>query len=858
MERARCDNQKKNLPFCAIELFKCSRLLKFLRRLMLFAFYVGETWDNTEKRSENCTKFVAKLSQGGRVDSSECTPNLYNWVGTMGVTGMLAQAPLDLDNVLLRGSSLRNCKWVMVLVIYTGEQTKVRLNSRRGVTKVSTVDLMMNKQLYALFAALLVFAAISAIGSSVWVNRNQDAYYLSGTRDADFKSLESFTQLAFLTALVQFSYMIPISLYVTMEIQKVFFKLFMDSDFQMYHSETDTPALARTSNLCEDLGGVQYVFSDKTGTLTCNKMLFARCSILDSKYGMTTSDRKLFTGPAPWRSPLAKGDEIFWDRSLWDSRSDDSVAFFLRHLALCQSVVPETGPDGKVILNASSPDELALVNMASYMGFNFLSRSLKSIVIDANGVQETYSLLNTLEFNSTRKRMSVILRRPTDGVILLLTKGADNIMLGLMARDQGSHDVETTKTFLSEFASEGLRTLVLGYKILDEQDWVAWNERYTQATLALDNREEKVMAAAAEIETELLLAGSTAIEDQLQDGVPHCIQQLFKANIKVWMLTGDKLETAENIGQSCQLLTPDMHVISCAESDPRSAIDIIQENLARIKSTPGTRNSKVGLIVEGAQLGNCLLPANRKQFVTLADNADGVICCRVSPAQKAEVVRLVQENMPGKLTLSIGDGANDVAMIQQAHIGVGISGLEGLQAVNAADYAIAQFRFLERLTLVHGRYSYKRLTRLINFSFHKNIIFTVPQILFIIVSCWSGTLYQPTLSGLFNVLFAALPILGLGIWEQDLPEKLVLQRPIVYRSGQTGQSFNHSRFFWSMASAAMQGVFVFLACFWLFQKDFVGSTGLVSGFVSVGLLAYTVVNIIVTLKVAMLLHSWTW
>ena len=240
------------------------------------------------------------------------------------------------------------------------------------------------------------------------------------------------------------------------------------------------------------------------------------------------------------------------------------------------------------------------------------------------------------------------------------------------------------------------------------------------------------------------------------------------------------------------------------------------------------------------------------------DNADGVICCRVSPAQKAEVVRLVQENMPGKLTLSIGDGANDVAMIQQAHIGVGISGLEGLQAVNAADYAIAQFRFLERLTLVHGRYSYKRLTRLINFSFHKNIIFTVPQILFIIVSCWSGTLYQPTLSGLFNVLFAALPVLGLGIWEQDLTEKLVLQRPIVYRSGQTGQSFNYSRFFWSMTSATLQGVFVFLACFWLFQKDFVGSGGLVSGFVSVGLLAYTVVNIIVTLKVAMLLHSWTW
>jgi phospholipid-transporting ATPase len=818
----------------------------------IFHACAGETWEDSELRSSKCTKFVASIA-GGRVDSAECNANLYNWVGTMGIPGMLTQTPLDSDQVLLRGSSLRNCKWVMALVIYTGEQTKVRLNSRKGATKVSTVDRSMNKQLYGLFVALVVFASISAIGSSVWVNENPGAYYLSGTVGATFQSLTEFTRLAFLTALVQFSYMIPISLYVTMEIQKVFFKYFMDADIKMYHSETDTPALARTSNLSEDLGGIQYVFSDKTGTLTCNKMLFARCSILNCKYGMTTADRKMHSGPAPWQSPFAKGDEIFWDQTLWDKRSDESTSFFLKHLALCQSVVPETGLDGKVILNASSPDELALVNMASYMGFNFLSRSLKSITIDSNGVVETYLLLNTLEFNSTRKRMSVIVRRPHDGVILLLTKGADNIMLGLMAHDQGNHDLEHSRMFLSEFASEGLRTLVLGYRQLEEQEWVQWNDRYAEATCALDNREEKVMAAAAEIETGLLLAGTTAIEDQLQDGVSRCIQQLFKANIKVWMLTGDKLETADNIGRSCQLLTSDMKVIACAESDPRSAIDIIQQNLS------GTgKQTKVGLIIEGAQLTNCLHESNRKKFVTLADNAAGVICCRVSPAQKAEVVKLVQENMPGKLTLSIGDGANDVAMIQQAHIGVGISGLEGLQAVNAADYAIAQFRFLEQLTLVHGRYSYKRLTRLINFSFHKNIIFTVPQILFIIISCWSGTLYQGQLSGLFNVLFSAAPILCLGIWEKDLPLELVLRHPVVYRPGQVSQSFNYSRFFWSMASAIMQGILIFVACVVLFRHDMLGTTGYVSGFVSMGLLAYTVVNFVVTLKVAMLLHSWTW
>jgi phospholipid-transporting ATPase len=776
----------------------------------------------------------------------------------MDISGMSARSPLDLDQVLLRGSSLRNCRWVMALVIYTGEQTKVRLNSRKGATKVSTVDQSMNKQLYGLFVALLICSAISAIGSAVWVNNNKPAYYLYGTLDSNFQPLVDFTRYAFLTALVQFSYMIPISLYVTMEIQKVFFKFFLDSDIKMYHNETDTPAVARTSNLSEDLGGVQYVFSDKTGTLTCNKMLFARCSILDKKYGWTTADRKEHCGPVPWRSPFAKGDEIFWDETLWNRRSEEATSFFLRHLALCQSVVPESSPDGKVTLNASSPDELALVNMASYMGFNFLSRSLKAISIDVDGVKETYSLLNTLEFNSTRKRMSVVLRRPKDGRILLLTKGADNVMLGLMAANQGSHDLETSKLFLSEFASEGLRTLVLGYKILNEQDWYDWNERYNRATLSLENRDEKVMAAAAEIETGLLLAGTTAIEDQLQDGVPRCIQQLFKANIKVWMLTGDKLETAENIGQSCQLLTPDMTVIACAESDPKSAIDIIEEKLSLLKSSGNGKLPKVGLIVEGAQLTNCLLEANRKKFVTLADNAAGVICCRVSPAQKAEVVKLVQENMPGKLTLSIGDGANDVAMIQQAHIGVGISGLEGLQAVNAADYAIAQFRFLERLTLVHGRYSYKRLTRLINYSFHKNIIFTVPQIFYITISCWSGTLYQGNLSGLFNVLFASLPVLALGIWEQDLPETLVLKHPVVYRPGQLRQSFNYKRFFWSMASAILQGTLIFVANCVLFSYDLVGSSGYVSGYSSMGLLAYTSVIFVVTLKVAVLLHSWIW
>jgi len=280
----------------------------------------------------------------------------------------------------------------------------------------------------------------------------------------------------------------------------------------------------------------------------------------------------------------------------------------------------------------------------------------------------------------------------------------------------------------------------------------------------LEDREEKIDHVSSEIEENLQLLGATAIEDKLQDGVPETIADLKRAGIKVWVLTGDKLETAIAIGYSTNLVSKDSNLIIVRGGDqgdqfsvsdqmldavgqffPESDIIqrvqekgfevIIPEKSERpdmtrnptglsefVGNDNGDRPGGYILVIDGVALGNALHdPFNKELLLQLAIKCEAVICCRVSPLQKALVVRLVKDGLKC-MTLAIGDGANDVSMIQAADVGVGISGEEGLQAVNSSDYAIAQFRFLKRLILVHGHWSYARNgTMIVNF-FYKNII----------------------------------------------------------------------------------------------------------------------------------------
>jgi phospholipid-translocating ATPase len=593
----------------------------------------------------------------------------------------------------------------------------------------------------------------------------------------------------------------------------------------MYHEETDTPCLPRTWNISDDLGQIEYVFSDKTGTLTQNVMEYRKCTIngvayglgeTEATYGAHKRDGQDDKDSAPptqdldeqkrlmyelqanlFKNPYLSDNPTFIDPKVYKDISNDgeqrtAMIHFFSTLALCHTAIAErpTGDDiddkkaaNTIEYKAQSPDEAALVATARDLGFTFLGREADLLSVNIMGEVKAFDLLNVLEFNSTRKRMSVIIR-PKDGSnrIVLLCKGADSVIFERLCTDFGDqHDLATkqqqlrddTEAHLETFATEGLRTLCLAYRFIAADDYNEWNKAFLKASSSIYGREEKLDQVCEEIESNLLLMGGTAIEDRLQDGVPETIAMLAQSGIKLWVLTGDKTETAINIGYACNLITTDMELLVVRATTREDTIKQMEDALALIKKEAEMDKDGVGydgderqqqqttaagcearrrsfarheedppaaattneqhqtpttfrrraLVIDGVTLKYALEPSNKHFLLRLGMECASVICCRVSPKQKAQVVALVKRGLD-VMTLAIGDGANDVSMIQEANVGVGISGVEGRQAVMSSDYAIAQFRFLQKLLLVHGRWSYLRTAEMIMGFFFKNIVWT--------------------------------------------------------------------------------------------------------------------------------------
>ena len=366
---------------------------------------------------------------------------------------------------------------------------------------------------------------------------------------------------------------------VTMEIVKVVQATLIGNDLDIYYDKTDMPAIARSSGLIEELGQVEYVFSDKTGTLTCNQMEFRECSIAGLSYA-TKAD--------PDRQPKSDNDSSGqysfrqMETHLTTSMHANVIHEFLSSLMTCHTVIPETKEEtGEIVYQASSPDEGALVQGArEVFGYNFYARRPHSINCKVKDQDCEYQILNVCEFNSTRKRMSVLIREP-NGKVKLYCKGADSVILERLGKNNTF--VDATLHHLEEFASEGLRTLCYAMREIPEEEYVRWSQIYDKAATTLTNRAEELDKAAEIIEKDMFLLGATAIEDKLQDGVPDTIHTLQEANIKVWILTGDRQETAINIGYSCKLLTEEMDLIICNVESHEETRDFLEKKLAEAK-----------------------------------------------------------------------------------------------------------------------------------------------------------------------------------------------------------------------------------------------------------------------------------
>ncbi|KAJ1566102.1 hypothetical protein HK096_001217 [Nowakowskiella sp. JEL0078] len=947
----------------------------------------GET-NLKQKQAVKATTDIIKNVQTlasflGIMQTESPTDNLYGFDGylEMGHRGTGDRIPLTPSQLLLRGATLRNTHHVFGVVAYTGEDTKIRMNANDPRTKSSTLEILTNRIVILVFAFVLILSGALTTAAAYWeTNVGVHHWYLQKAPNSGGTDYAA----AFFSYVILFNTMVPISLYVTMEMVKLMQTRFINWDRSMYDPVTDTPAEARTSSLNEELGQVQYIFSDKTGTLTENLMVFRKLSVAglsyfhnSKKHPPPTVDpnyHNIYT-PAPVEVLLKKIQSVLNSRhsdpmsalttyvqSSSEATSEvciEKALRFLEAMALCHTIVPDRSQlvkqkqnarisdtsvatdsfatDTFIAYQSSSPDEVALSDAAREMLFSLRDRNSTFVTISLFNDMKSYEVLQTLEFNSTRKRMSVIYRFP-DGRIILLCKGADSIILERL-RDLNTLPpyerdfLSKTNEHLGSFATEGLRTLLYAYRILEPSEYANWSKRYAEASTSLEGRAKKLDAIASEIECELILLGATAIEDKLQEGVPETIDALRRAGIKIWMLTGDKKETAVNIGHTCQI-TKDWsellfiegknsaEIARSLESCVIRAAEVQNSSKGQspwISNPKGTYESRplkgpnsihaegnqphVVLVCEGETLlkmeeqhvnylqsiGNAaphaapsspLPPIERQnsrskggkyyredeqprgtsapvaddgsprdysiliRFLDLGIRCDSVICCRFSPAQKALIVsevknRVVEDDdrlsqdlarkspggaktgaaallldgsvnvskhrsaigrffkdlkrysFPSCVTLAIGDGANDIPMIQAAHVGIGITGREGLAAARSSDYSVAQFRFLQTLLFVHGRWNYVRISLFTLETFYKCISFYSSQALFQI---WTGfssaTLYEPWTLSLFNIFFSSLPVLAVGMFERDLSRSTLMAVPELYRFGQLNHGFS--------------------------------------------------------------------
>ncbi|EGZ15099.1 hypothetical protein PHYSODRAFT_351482 [Phytophthora sojae] len=829
----------------------------------------------------------------GVVKCEQPNPHINKFAGKVEVTvgdGCGVEVmPLSVKNVLLRGCNLRNTDWVFGLVLNTGNDTKIMQSASAAPSKWSDLMLHINRMIVILCMGLFVACAVAATCYITWqydIVRN--TWYIQLT-DAERNRTRfvAFIQMLFYYFLLLYQ-VIPISLYVSMTSVKFLQSRFMSWDLEMYHAETDTPAIVRTMELNEELGQISYVFSDKTGTLTCNIMEFRKCSINGTSYGsgITEIGRAALVRagkpipPEPKLDPSIKRIPFvnFVDKALFDGmkgsageEQKEKILQFFEHLAVCHTVIPEKLESGEVRLSASSPDEQALVAGAAFAGFKFESRSVGTATVEVLGQRVSYEILDVLEFNSTRKRMSVVVRKPS-GELLLYTKGADMMIYQRLKDDPAMLKLKNiTRDHMEKYADDGLRTLALAMKKLDERWFQQWKMRFDDAqgnVAEIDRRKDGKPNAIddlmEEIEEGLELIGATAIEDKLQDGVPQCLANLTRAGIKVWMLTGDKEETAINISYACSLLDNSIQqVVVNATTCPDEAAIRAKLNAAAREFMENAKGGMAGggereisLIIDGEALEMALRPGTAPHLLSVAKLCRAVICNRVSPAQKAEMVKLVRDNITTVRTLAIGDGANDVAMIQAAHVGVGISGQEGMQAVNSSDYAIAQFRFLERLLLVHGRWNYIRISKLVLYMFYKNITLVLAQYWYGYLSGASGSkMYWEIGVQLYNVAFTGLPIVVVGVLDKDLPAPFSLEYPDLYRRGPERFYFNMYTFGRWIAAAFYESMIIFVVMSYGFNasEKAAGSESRVE----FGMVAFSLTVLIVNIKIWMIADRWT-
>ncbi|KAK2580780.1 hypothetical protein KPH14_011515 [Odynerus spinipes] len=761
--------------------------------------------------------------------------DLYTFHGKIEIesdTNETKSGHLTISNMLLRGAKMKDTNSVVGCAIYTGQDTKLSLNSRKVSAKFSTAEKSINKYLTVFIIALLLEIFISTgLKSMIELNSTWDIYLGEKTPTTPLSLITDFLSFTIL-----YNYVVPISLYVTIELQKFLGSFFFGWDVDLYDEESDQPALSNTSDLNEELGQVEYLFSDKTGTLTENSMVFRRCSVNGQIYMEKDCDGNLYLLPP-------NGDEReavklqSWQSEIWHFMISISLCHVVQIASPCRKSEISmkrseyrksfrsktiTKVNSSLLMHpdlpeyqATSTDEKALVEASARCGVIFQRDTSELMEVKVNDSVLTFTKMDILEFNSDRKRMSVIVKDTVDD-LWLYCKGADTAVLPLIVRG----DVETAAAHVEDFSMRGLRTLVVGYKKMNQREYeqLTSNVEHARQVIGQD-RSTRIQLAYEEMESGLTLLGVTAIEDRLQDGVQETLESLRAADIKVWVLTGDKAETAENIAFLCGHFKKGTEILRLMNETTEQARFIALTNFERkVKLEP---HKQYGFMINGACL-KTVMETCPQLFKKIAMACESVVCCRLTPLQKSEIVRLVKKTK-GITTAAIGDGGNDVSMIQEAHVGIGIMGKEGRQATMSSDFAFARFKHLKKVFLVHGHWYYQRISILTQYFFYKNFVFITPQLFFGIHNGFSTQqLYDGMFLMFFNVIFTSLPILVFGLLEQDYPSDKLLRHPYLYKLYRKNFLLSWNQFtLWTAMGLWQSCIIYFVSYFYVYNNPVV-------------------------------------
>ncbi|XP_048834601.1 phospholipid-transporting ATPase IH-like isoform X2 [Brienomyrus brachyistius] len=817
------------------------------------------------------------------IECEQPQPDLYKFVGRINIyldgNEPIAR-PLGSENVLLRGATLKNTEYIYAVAIYTGMETKMALNYQSKSQKRSAVEKSMNSFLVIYLCILISKALINTVLKYLWqADLNRDEPWYNGKTQSERQRhvlIRAFTD--FLAFMVLFNYIIPVSMYVTVEMQKFLGSYFISWDEEMFDEELGEGALVNTSDLNEELGQVEYVFTDKTGTLTENNMEFIECCV----DGLVYVPHSVCNGQT---LPGASGTDVI--DSLPEPAKKENEELFFRALCLCHTVQvkEEETVDGikrgihqgkgTSFYISSSPDEVALVEGMKRLGFTYLRlKDSHMEILNREEEIERFELLEVLNFDSVRRRMSVIVRSGT-GQYYLFCKGADSSIFPRVV----SGKVDQIRARVQHNAVEGLRTLCVAYKMLSPAEYEEVCHLLNSAKLALHARDKKLAEAYDVIERNFILLGATAVEDRLQDQAADTIESLHQAGIKVWVLTGDKMETAAATCYASRLFRRSTQILELTtkRTEEQSLHDVLFELSRTVlrqrrsmlrESLSGLSNDfqDYGLIIDGATLSAVLKPSEdgssgsyKEIFLDICRNCSAVLCCRMAPLQKAQIVKLIKASKERPITLAIGDGANDVSMILEAHVGIGIMGKEGRHAARNSDYAIPKFKHLKKILLVHGHYYYIRIAELVQYFFYKNVCFIFPQFLYQFFCGFSQQpLYDTAYLTLYNISFTSLPILLYSLIEQHVSIDILKRDPSLYRDISKNSLLCWRIFiYWTFLGVFDAAVF-FFGIYFLFDDTTFTSNGQMFGNWTFGALVFTVLVFTVTLKLALDTHYWTW